>query len=497
MKTLDLHKDLTAKTRAFLSAPQRLLIENKWVQSASGTTFETLDPATGKVITTVPLAEEIDVDAAVAAARNAFRTQWKHRVGPAERGVLLWELARLMERDLQVFMELETMDNGKPLSKAKYDVTAAVDHLRYYAGWTTKITGSTIPVGTDKLVYTKKEPLGVVGLIVPWNFPLMIALWKLAPALACGNCCVLKPAEQTPLTTLYLGKLIIEAGFPPGVVNIVTGPGNPTGEAITRHLDIDKVSFTGSTAVGKKIMEAAAQTNLKKVSLELGGKSPNVIFEDADLDQVLDNLQWSSFYNTGQECTLGSRIYVQEPIFKETVDALKEKAERMSIGNGFCDVDLGPMVSEKQLHTVMDYIDSGKKEGATLVYGGNRLGDKLSKGYFLQPTLFTTQNDSIRIVREEIFGPVVVLSSFTDFEDAITKANATPYGLAAAVWTKDLSKAHRFANAIDAGTVWVNSYDLFDAAVPFGGFKQSGNGKEMGKNAIDLYTKEKAVWVVL
>lgn len=490
------HAELSLKTQQFLEMPPRMLLNNHWVNSLSLETFETLNPANGQIIVKIPLADKSDVDAAVIGARNAFKNIWKERITPAGRADLLWELARLVERDLQVFMELETLDNGKPISKAKYDVLGAINHLKYYAGWTTKINGSTVPVGSGQLVYTQKEPLGVAGLIVPWNFPLMISMWKLAPALACGNCCILKPSELTPLTALYLGHLIIEAGFPAGVVNIMTGDAN-TGEAICQHMDVDMVSFTGSTVVGKKIMVAAAQSNLKKVSLELGGKSPNVIFEDADLDQVFENLQWSSFYNTGQECTLGSRIYIQQSIFEKTVATLKEKAKQMTIGSGFEDLDLGPLISEKQLSTIMGYVDLGKKEGAVLVYGGQRISGKFKDGYFFEPTLFTTENNSLSIVKEEIFGPVVVMLPFSNFEDALHKANNSTFGLAAAIWTKDLSKAHKFAHNLDAGTVWVNGYDLFNAAVPFGGFKQSGNGKEMGANAIDIYTKEKAIWIVL
>ncbi|QLE00712.1 aldehyde dehydrogenase family protein [Galbibacter sp. BG1] len=490
--TINLHK----KTVDFLKTSPSMLINNEEVQSGSKKVFATKNPANGSVLAEIPLAEDIDVNMAVKAARKAFTDTWKH-VKPSEKSDLIWNLAELIERDLEVLVELETLDNGKPLNKAKYDVLGAVAHLKYYAGWCTKIEGTSIPTDTNKLVYTKREPLGVVGLIVPWNFPLMIAIWKLAPALACGNCCVLKPAEQTPLTALYLGKLIVEAGFPAGVVNIVTGPGLPTGEAISNHMDIDKISFTGSTEVGRKIMLSAANSNLKKVSLELGGKSPNVIFNDADLDLVLGGLQWSSFYNSGQECTLGSRIYVQESIYEEVLKVLKGKTIKMTIGEGIENPDLGPMVSEEQLKTVSNYIEKGKKEGGNIICGGNRLEGKLADGYFLEPTIFETDTEDATIVKEEIFGPVVVISKFKTFDEVVEKANDTKYGLAAAVWTKDISKAHRFANEVDAGSIWVNGYDLFDAAVPFGGFKQSGNGKEMGKSAIDLYTKEKAVWVVL
>lgn len=482
------------KTKAFLNQSPQLFINNEWVKSSSS--FPAINPANGENLAEIALAEKSDVDTAVAAARKAFETTWS-AITPAERSNLIWKLADLIERDRQILEELESLDNGKPLDKAAYDIGGVINHFRYYAGWATKIEGSSIPVGSDKLVYTRKEPLGVVGLIVPWNFPLMIAAWKLAPALACGNCCILKPAEQTSLTALYLGKLIQEAGFPAGVVNIVTGPGLPTGDAIARHPDIDKVSFTGSTAVGRKIMEAAAQSNLKSVSLELGGKSPNVIFDDADLEAVLQSVPWCCFYNTGQECTLGARLYVQRGIYQQVIDHLKRSAENLTIGNGLQNPDLGPMVSEQQLNRVLNYIKIGQKEGATLVTGGQRKKGDLAKGYFIEPTIFAHENDQLQIVQEEIFGPVVVISPFDTFEEIIQRANDTKYGLAAAVWTKDISKAHKFAHATQAGTVWINGYDMFDAAVPFGGFKESGIGKEMGKSAIDLYTKEKAVWIAL
>ena len=487
-------KQLNPKTAQFLAKEHQLFINNEWISSKDY--FAAINPADGSTLTKIALAEKTDVDKAVATARKAFESTWA-AVTPAERSQLIWKLADLIERDRQILEELETLDNGKPLDKAVYDIGGVIDHFRYYAGWATKIEGSSIPVGSDKLVYTRKEPLGVVGLIVPWNFPLMIAAWKLAPALACGNCCILKPAEQTSLTALYLGNLIHEAGFPAGVVNIVTGPGLPTGDAIARHPDIDKVSFTGSTAVGRKIMEASAQSNLKPISLELGGKSPNVIFDDAPLEGVLEGIHWCSFYNTGQECTLGSRLYVQRGVYQQVVDHLRDSAKKLTIGNGLQNPDLGPMVSEQQLNRVLNYIKIGQTEGADLVTGGGRVNGDLSKGYFLEPTIFAHENDQLQIVQEEIFGPVVAVSPFDTFDEIVHRANDTKYGLAAAVWTKDISKAHKFAHATQAGTVWINGYDLFDAAVPFGGFKESGIGKEMGKSAIDLYTKEKAVWVTL
>jgi len=484
---------LQTKTQQFLNQPQKMLIGEEWCDAKK--TFQTINPSNGSVLTDIPLASERDVNDAVVAARKAFQNIWAD-FPPARRSALLWKLSDLMERDKKVLIELETLDNGKPLGKAEYDVAGAINHLRYYAGWATKIEGSTIPVNfPNTFAYTKREPLGVVGLIVPWNFPLMIAMWKLAPALACGNAVILKPAEQTPLTALYLGKLIKEAGFPAGVVNIITGPGLPTGEAITMHPDIDKVSFTGSTAVGRKIMEAAAKSNLKKVSLELGGKSPNVVFADANMENVLAGVHWSSFYNSGQECTLGSRLYVQQPVYEQVVESLAKSAEKLTIGEGMTNPDLGPMISASQLNRVMEYMQIGKEEGAEIVTGGKRIEGELDKGYFLSPTIFTHQNNNLRIVQEEIFGPVVAVSSFESIEEVIEKANDTAYGLAAAVWTQDIQKAFKYVNAVQAGTVWVNGYDYFDAAVPFGGYKASGIGKEMGKSAIDLYTQEKSVWI--
>ncbi|GAA4819991.1 aldehyde dehydrogenase family protein [Algivirga pacifica] len=487
---------LQEKTLRFLESPQKMLVNGEWVAAKDAQTCPTVNPANGTVIAEIPIASAEDVDQAVKAARTVFEQEWKY-TAPAEKAQLMWTLADLMERDKQVLMELECLDNGKPLEKAAYDVDSAIAHFRYYAGWPTKIEGNTLPVAGNRMAFTRREALGVVGLIVPWNFPIMMAAWKLAPALACGNTCILKPAEQTPLTALYLGKLVTEAGFPAGVVNVVTGPGLPTGEAICAHMDVDKVSFTGSTAVGRRIMETAAKSNLKKVSLELGGKSPNVIMKDADLEQVLESVHWCSFYNSGQECTLGSRLYIQKEIYDQVLEGLIQKASQLTIGNGLENPDLGPMISEQQLHRVSEYIVKGKEEGAELLLGGARVEGALADGYFLPPTIFAHQNDELSIAKEEIFGPVAAVSSFDNLEEIIHRANNTPYGLAAAIWSRDLKQAYHFANEVKAGTIWINGYDMFDAAVPFGGFKESGMGKEMGKSAIDLYTQEKAIWTAL
>lgn len=498
MLTLPNDVSLQRQTLEFLGQPAQLLINGQWVPSHSGNRVPTINPANGQELTHVALADKENVDDAVKAARDAFNGEWSRTISPRQRGELMWRFADLLEENKEHLAELETLDNGKPISEARADVDACIVHFRYYAGWTTKIEGATIPVSVpDQFVYTRREALGVVGLITPWNFPLSMAAWKLAPALACGNTVVIKPALQTSLTTLKFGDLFLKAGFPPGVVNVITGKGSVIGDALTHHMDIDKIGFTGSTAVGKNIMEAAAKSNLKKVSLELGGKSPNVIFADADLDSVLNELHWCSFYNSGQECTSASRLYIEEPIFEQVLARLKENAETLSIGNGLTEVDLGPMISEQQMNSVLGYIESGIAEGAKVITGGERLGGKLSEGYFLPPTIFQHDHDDLTIVKEEIFGPVLTVSSFNSFDEIVERANNTPYGLAAAVWTKDIKKAHRFAAAVKAGTIWVNGYDLFDPAVPFGGYKESGFGREMGKSAIELYTQEKAVWVHL
>jgi len=479
---------------------RRMLIDGQWVLAASGKTFQTYDPATEQPLAEVAAADREDVDRAVRAARRAFESGPWRRMTPSERGRALWKLADLIEAHGEEFAELETLDNGKPISVARVaDIPLVVDHFRYYAGWATKIEGETIPVsipGQRILNYTLREPVGVVGQIIPWNFPLLMAAWKLGAALACGNTVVLKPAEQTPLSALRLGELLDQAGIPPGVVNIVTGFGETAGAAIAAHPDVDKVAFTGSTEVGHEIMRAAAG-NLKRVSLELGGKSPNIVFADADLDAAVAGAAAAIYFNHGQCCCAGSRLYVEQKVYDKMMPRLIEFSEKIKLGPGMDPhTEMGPLVSSEQFDRVNGYLSAGKKEGAKVATGGGR-PSKLSKGYFVAPTVFTDVTPDMRILREEIFGPVVCAVPFKDPEEVAREGNDTTYGLAAAVWTRDVEKAHRMAEVLKAGTVWINCYNMFDAASPFGGYKQSGFGREMGKAALELYTQIKSVWVNL
>lgn len=476
--------------------PTQLLINNEWVDSVSGRRFETINPATGEVICEVAEADAPDVDKAVQAARSAFNSGEWPKMSATQRGELLYKLADLIEQNIKDLAELETLDNGKPLNDSlNADLRLVIACYRYYAGWADKIQGKTIPINGPYFCYTRHEPVGVVGQIIPWNFPLLMQAWKLAPALAAGNTIILKPAEQTPLSALRLGELIIEAGFPAGVVNIVPGYGPSAGAAIAHHMDIDKVAFTGSTEVGHLIMEAAAKSNLKRVTLELGGKSPNIVFADADMDVALEGAHFGLFFNQGQCCCAGSRVFVEEKCYDEFVAKSVERAKQRVVGDPFnTNTQQGPQVDKEQFDKVMGYMESGMREGAQMLCGGSRVGDR---GFFIEPTVFADVRDDMKIAQEEIFGPVMSIIKFKDIDEVIQRANTTIYGLAAAVWTKDITKAHAISNKVRAGTVWVNCYDVFDAAAPFGGFKQSGIGRELGEYGLQQYTEVKTVTIKL
>lgn len=474
----------------------KLLIDNQWLPSESGKTFATVNPATGEEIAQVAEADAADVNKAVKSARNAFeRGPWR-RMSASERGRLMNRLADLLEKNAEELALLESLDNGMPLSVARtVALPLIIAFFRYFAGWSDKNHGKTIPINGDYFCYTRHEPVGVCGQITPWNFPLLMYGMKLAPALAMGNTVVLKPAEQTPLTALRVGELILEAGFPPGVVNILPGFGPTAGSAIANHMDVDKVAFTGSTEVGHLVMEAAGRSNLKRVSLELGGKSPNIVFADADMDQAIEGCHFALFFNQGQACCAGSRLYVEEGAYDEFVEKSVARAKRRTVGDPLdANTEQGPQIDSAQFEKVMSYIDVGKREGAELLTGGKRVGDK---GFFVEPTVFADVKDDMRIAREEIFGPVMSILKFRNLDEVIERANNTTYGLAAAVWTRDIGKAHAIANSVRAGTVWVNCFDVFDAAAPFGGFKQSGIGREMGEYSLQQYTEVKTVTVKL
>lgn len=485
---------------AFLQQkPVKMLIGGQWVTSASGKTFETLNPSTGEVLAHVAEGETEDIKRAVAAARQAFESGPWPKMTPSQRGRLLWKLADLIEAHTDELAQLETLDNGKPIKYSRAaDIPLTADHFRYFAGWATKLEGETIPVSIPNMfTYTLREPLGVVGQIIPWNFPIQMAAWKLAPALACGNTVILKPAEQTPLTALRLGELICEAGFPAGVVNIVPGFGETAGAALAGHPDVDKIAFTGSTEVGKKILQASVG-NLKRVTLELGGKSPNIIFPDADLKFAVRGAMNAIFFNQGQVCTAGSRLFVHRSVYDQVLSGLTEVAQKMKLGPGLDpNTDMGPLVSQEQLERVTGYIELGKSEGAVTTTGGKRAGNELGNGYFVEPTVFDHVQDEMTIAREEIFGPVVAAMPFEDIEEVAARANKSIYGLAAGVWTSDVKKAHKMAALLKSGVVWVNTYNQFDAAAPFGGYKQSGYGREMGHAVLEAYTQTKTVWMNL
>ena len=472
----------------------QLLIDNQWVDPVEGGSFETYNPATGEVIATVAAATSADVDKAVKSARKALEKGPWSNMSASERGRLMYKLADLVERNALELATLESFNCGKTISDSKGDLAGVVKTLRYYAGWADKVEGRTIPVDGNFLSYTLRQPVGVVGQIIPWNFPLLMLAWKWGPALACGNTIVMKPAEQTPLTALRVAELAVEAGFPAGVINILNGFGETAGAALVNHPDVDKIAFTGHVDTAKIIQRQAAET-LKRTTFELGGKSPNVIFADADLEQAVAGAFHAIYFHGGQCCTAGSRLFVEDRIHQEFVERLAEKAKARNIGDPLNpSTEQGPQVSQEQLDKILHYVDLGKSQGAKLLTGGERFGDK---GYFIEPTIFDNVQDDMAIAKDEIFGPVVSVLPFKGVEEVIERANNTSYGLAAAIWTKNIDKAHLFAKSVKAGTVWVNCYHIVDANTPFGGFKMSGQGRENGEAAIEHYTELKTVTVKL
>ena len=487
----------------FLSRPRRMLIGGRWVDALSGERIDSIDPATGRVLTSIPAGGPEDVDLAVSAARSALENPAWRDVSPLDRGRLLDRLADLVEQHADELALLEATDNGKPVTVARaVDVGTTIKLFRYFAGWPSKFEGSTIPVsprgGLRVLNYTVHEPVGVVAAIVPWNFPMSMASWKLAPALAMGNTVILKPAEVTSLSTLRLAELVEEAGFPAGVLNVVTGRGSIAGAALAAHDGVDKIAFTGSTEVGREVARAATG-NMKNVSLELGGKSPNVVLPDADLDQVLASATDAIFFNQGQVCTAGSRLYVHADVYDDVMSGLVDRTRKIVVGPGSDPAtQMGPVVSARQLASVNEYLDIGRAQGATVLTGGGRvtgLGEEHAGGYFIEPTIFADTDHTMRVVREEIFGPVLVAMRWKDIDELVDLANDTPYGLSAGIWTQNLARAHQLAARIKAGTVWVNCYNYTDPASPFGGYKQSGWGREMGRAVLEAYTETKSVWV--
>jgi acyl-CoA reductase-like NAD-dependent aldehyde dehydrogenase len=476
---------------------KQLFINNEWRDAAGGKTIDVVNPATEQVIAAVASADRADVDAAVAAARTALDGPWG-KMSARERGRLVWKIGETLLERADEIAKLETLHNGKPIFESRHiEIPAAAECFQYYAGWADKIHGETVPVKGNYLTYTLREPVGVIAAIVPWNFPLLLTSWKVAPALACGNTVIVKPASQTPLTALALAEIAREVGLPPGVLNVVTGPGASVGQMIVEHPGIDKIAFTGDTSTGKGIMRGSAET-LKKITLELGGKSPNIVFADADLDAAVRGATTGIFYGKGEVCAAGSRLLVDKSIQDEFVDKVAARAKKMVPGDPLDPkTRLGAIASRKQLENDLKYIETAKREGAQLVAGGSRADIGTGKGYFLQPTVFAGVTPSMTIAREEIFGPVLATIEFADVEEAIARANDSTYGLAAAVWTKDIKKAHHVARKLQAGTVWINTYNIYDTAAPFGGYKQSGFGREMSMHALEHYTQVKSVWVDL
>jgi aldehyde dehydrogenase (NAD+) len=472
----------------------KLLIDNQWVDPVDGGSFDTYNPATGEVLAKVAAASVKDVDKAVRSARRALESGPWATMDAAERGRLMFKLADLVERDAKDLAALESLNSGKTINDSQGDMQGVVNTLRYYAGWADKVEGRTVPVRGNFLSYTLRQPVGVVGQIIPWNFPLLMLAWKWGPALACGNTIVMKPAEQTPLTALRLGELAMEAGFPAGVINLINGMGETTGAAMVVHPDIDKIAFTGHVDTAKIIQKAAADT-LKRVTFELGGKSPNVIFADADMEQAVAGAFHAIFFHGGQCCTAGSRLFVEDKVRQEFVERLAEKSKERKLGDPLDPkTEQGPQVSQEQMDKILGYVKLGEKEGAALLTGGRRFGNK---GFFVEPTVFDNVKDGMAIAKDEIFGPVVSILPFKSVEEVTTRANNTHYGLAAAVWTKDIDKAHLFARQVKAGTVWVNCYHVVDTTTPFGGFKMSGQGRENGEAALEHYTELKTVTVKL
>lgn len=490
-------KELLCKD--FLSRPKKLLIGGKWVDAETNKTFETLNPATEEVLAKIPEGGKADIDKAVKAARKAFEhdSPWR-KMTTAERAKLMYKLADLIEKNADELAQIETLDNGKPIKESRYvDVPQTVETFRYYAGWATKLEGETLNVNPNFFNYTLREPVGVVGQIIPWNFPMLMMAWKWGPALACGNTVVLKPAEQTPLSALRIGELALEAGFPEGVVNIVTGLGpDSAGQFLANHMDVDKIAFTGEDRTGQEIVRASTN-NLKRVSLELGGKAPNIVFADADIDAAVKGAITGIFFNQGQVCCAGSRLFLEKKVHDEFMTKLLERVGKMKQGPGLDDkTHIGPQVSKEQQERILNYVEIAQKEGAKLACGGERPED-LKKGYFVKPTIFTGVNNDMRIAQEEVFGPLLAVIPFNSVEEVAEQANKTKFGLSGAVWTSDVKKAHKLAARIQAGTIWVNCYNTFDPAVPFGGYKMSGYGRELGKHSIELYTQIKSVWVNL